>query len=136
MSARRQARAASTTARRTEADGPPAVLLLGRCEEIWADPRAACPTLSAFRRCGLARSWWLQEAGVTSVAEQCQSLPIGAPWSVHRDPEAARDRLKRHGLTPRQIPDLRRQAAGLFATALKAEPPIAGAYHHRQDKRP
>jgi hypothetical protein len=83
MTARRQARARDVAAVATTVGGVPRALAVGRCIEVWAeDPDAVNAPYAAMRRFSTARRWWLEQAGVESVAEGCQLVPLGSPWSV------------------------------------------------------
>lgn len=81
VSARRSARARSLTDLTVTRGGVPACLSLGPCVEVWADPRSTSPQISAWRRFGTARTWWLNTAGATR-SEGYHLIPIYAPWSV------------------------------------------------------
>ena len=68
VTARRRARAREVGV--SESGGVPAVLAVGRCIEVWADPAAACPSWSAVRRFDAVRESWLAQAGVERLEEQ------------------------------------------------------------------
>lgn len=123
MSERRKARARSGSAGVAAGrEGVPQALLVGRLIEVWApDGKNAVGAMSPFT---VSRRWWLAEAGITSTADAQKLVRMGIPWSieqlVHDDPaqvERARERLKAAGVTQRDIPRLRREAAALLEQA-------------------
>ena len=58
-------RAARSAAPLAEVDGVPLNLAAGPCVELWADPDAPCPILSARRHWRAARNGWALANGLT-----------------------------------------------------------------------
>jgi hypothetical protein len=94
------------------------VLLIGRCVEVWADPRAACRSLSAVRRYRGARDWWLKRASIERLDEQQSLIPHGAPWSV--DYLSYRGQAERSGVSVSAIVAERLVRAGAMVDDLPA----------------
>jgi hypothetical protein len=114
VSIRRQARAREVAEVVSMVGGAPAVLLIGRCIEVWADDDAALPQWSAMRRYGLARDRWSDRTGL-HARELWQIVPCRAPWSAdYIGPVKTRERLSRAGMTIRDLPRLRREAQRLL----------------------
>lgn len=124
MTARRQARSRDLSGNVTASGGVPRSLLIGRCIEVWSGPNVKNhrPALSAFRRWGVVRRRWLEDAGVESVADGCALIPVGGLWSIgYLTDEAQGKRLARAGVTVDDIDDLRAEAIDLFDRANRAK---------------
>lgn len=121
--ARRRAPAAAALA--TDVGGVPPELLVGRCIEVWADPRAEQPAWSAARRWSDARVAWLQARGLASAqghidwhalkAQHGPALLDHAAWSVQFLDDEGRPgyvdaRLARAGVTRADLPALEEAA--------------------------
>ncbi len=95
------------------ADGPPAMLLIGTCMEVWSCD-GEVPHFSAVRAHRAARLAWAKAHGL-GAAEMCRLMPAGGPWSVEfliaegRRAEVV-ERLVRAGVTIADIPELRAAA--------------------------
>lgn len=96
----------------------PPELLIGALAECWSDSGHESDLGSAWGNYGRARRAWCAEHRL-DTHEQSLALPSGAPWALAvpawmaesgRPYDDPADRLARLGLTPTDLPALRRAA--------------------------
>jgi len=130
MTARRRARGhLPATGGPGGSGGVPAAFLVGRCLEVWAEPKADNPAASAVRRFAVARRWWLVAAHVDKPTDQDALIPLGTPWSVDYLIESrgqyVAELLAPAEATPEDLPRLAAQADDLFLVATGGDRPTS-----------